>query len=59
MSMVKPGLAQIDPATGTVNQTLSMKKILKLAENYNELMDGKVLPFGLKSTMIVSPGTVP
>jgi len=55
MSMVKPGLAQIDPATGTVNQTLSMKKILKLAENYNELMDGKVLPFGLKSTMIVSP----
>ena len=55
LSMVKPGLAQADSATGTVNNTLNMKKILKLAENYHELMDGKVLPFGLNSTMIVSP----
>lgn len=55
MSMVKPGLAQMDPATGRVSKTLNMKKILKLAENYHELMDGKVLPFGLNSTMIVSP----
>jgi hypothetical protein len=53
--MIKPGLAQMDYATGTVNKTLSMKKILKLAENYHELMDGKVLPFGLNSTLIVSP----
>jgi hypothetical protein len=55
MSLVKPGLAQVDPVTGAVNKTLNMKKVLKLAENYQELMDGKVLPFGLNSTMIVSP----
>jgi hypothetical protein len=55
MSMVQPGLAQEDSDTGAVNKTLNMKKILKLAENYHELMDGKLLPFGLNSTMVISP----
>jgi hypothetical protein len=55
LSMVKPGLAKVDPITGAVNKTLSIKKISKLGENYQELMDGKVLPFGLNSSMIVSP----
>ncbi len=55
LSMIKPGLAKVDSVTGTVNKTLSMKKISKLCENYHELMDNKVLPFGLNSTMIVSP----
>lgn len=55
LSMVKPGLAEVDSVTGTVNKTLSMKKISKLGENYHELMDGKVLPFGLNSSMILSP----
>jgi hypothetical protein len=55
LSMVKPGLAQVDSNTGTVNKTLNMKKLLKLSENYHELMNSKVLPFGVNSTMIVSP----
>ncbi|MDD1763786.1 MAG: hypothetical protein LUQ70_03605, partial [Methanobacteriaceae archaeon] len=36
LSMVKPGLAQVDSNTGTVNKTLNMKKLLKLSENYHE-----------------------
>lgn len=53
--MIKPGLAQVDPTTGTVNKTLNLNKVLKLGENYHQLMDGKVLPAGLNSTMMLCP----
>ncbi|MDP3066665.1 MAG: hypothetical protein Q8N08_08000 [Methanobacteriaceae archaeon] len=56
MSAVKPGLADANLQTGsTVNKTLSMKKLLKLKDNYQELMDGKIVPLGVNSTIIMHP----
>ncbi len=56
MSAVKPGLADVNLQTGsTVNKTLSMKKLLKLKDNYQELMHGKIVPLGFNSTIIMHP----
>lgn len=51
-----PGLAIIDPKTDEViPNTLSMKKINKLMNNYNSLVYGKILPQGVNSSLIIYP----
>ncbi|HMK53506.1 MAG TPA: hypothetical protein VK444_01880 [Methanobacteriaceae archaeon] len=56
MQVVKPGLADVNLQTGsTVNKTLSMKKILKLKDNYRELINGKIVPSGFNSNIIFYP----
>lgn len=56
MLAVKPGLADVNLQTGsTLNKTLSMKKLLKLKDNYQELMGGKIVPLGVNSTIILHP----
>ncbi len=51
-----PGLAEIDAQTGrTVPNTVSIAKINKLKENYNYLIYGRILPWGVNSSMIIYP----
>jgi len=53
---ISPGLAQYDNVTGkTVPNTLSIKKISKLQNHYEELIYGKILPDIMHSTMIIIP----
>lgn len=52
---VTPGLAEVDPETGrTVPGTLSIKKINRLKQEYDQLMP-TVLPDGSDSNIIVYP----
>jgi hypothetical protein len=51
-----PGLALIDSKTGDViPNTLSVKKIITLKNNYNSMIYGKVLPLGVNSSMMIYP----
>ncbi len=51
-----PGIAEINAETNeTIPNTLSMKKINALKANYNYLINGKVLPQGVTSSMIIYP----
>ncbi|WP_414469882.1 hypothetical protein [Methanobacterium sp. ACI-7] len=51
-----PGLADISPETKiAIPNTLSMKKINSLKNNYNSLIYGKILPYGANSSMIIYP----
>jgi len=51
-----PGLAERDFKTGKVTpNTLSIAKINKLGENYNNLVYGHILPLGVESSMILYP----
>lgn len=49
-----PGLAKKE-ANQTIPNTLSLEKILKLKSNYNQLMYGNILPYGLNSSMVIYP----
>jgi hypothetical protein len=49
-----PGLAKKEEY-GTVPNTLSLVKILKLKSSYNQLMYGNILPYGVNSSMIIYP----
>ncbi len=49
-----PGLAKRDFQTGrTVPNTLSIQKIFKLRENYDNLIYGQILPYGFNSSMML------
>jgi len=51
-----PGLAEKDAQTGKViSNTLSIAKINKLGENYDNLVYGHILPWGVGSSMIIYP----
>lgn len=51
-----PGLAEIVPQTKkVVANTLSMGKINALSRNYNSLIYGKVLPWGVNSSLTIYP----
>ncbi len=51
-----PGLAEIVPQTKkVVPNTLSLGKINALSRNYNSLIYGKVLPWGVNSSLTVYP----
>lgn len=53
---VIPGLADIDPVNMKVQpKTLSIRKIKRLKENYDELMVGKVLPPYYHSNLMICP----
>lgn len=55
-SGVTPGLAEIDPVTMEVRpNTLNIRKINSLKENYDELMKGGVIPPYCKSSLTISP----
>jgi len=55
-NLTTPGLALIDPETGKViPNTLSVKKISALKNNYNSLIYGKVLPYGVNSSLMIYP----
>lgn len=49
-----PGLAKKETGK-VVSNTLSIKKISKLKNNYNMFMYGKILPYGVNSSMIIYP----
>ena len=49
-----PGLAKKEEY-GTIPNTLSFVKILKLKGSYNQLMYGNVLPYGVNSSMVIYP----
>ncbi len=51
---IVPGLAKKE-ACRTVPSTLSLVKILKLKDNYNQLMYGNVFPYGVNSSMVIYP----
>ncbi len=51
-----PGLAKKEIVTGKIApNSLSLIKILKLKNNYNQLMYGKILPDGVNSSMVIYP----
>lgn len=55
-NLTTPGLAMVDSKTGEViPNTLSMEKISELSSSYNSLIYGKVLPYGVNSSMVIYP----
>ncbi len=55
-SSMTPGLAKKDILSGrTIPNTLTFRKINKLASRYDEMMPGKVLPDGVNSAMYIYP----
>lgn len=51
---VTPGLAEKNSEKGNT-KILSIKKIYKLQNKYQELMEGKMIPKGAKSSLIIYP----
>lgn len=54
-NLTTPGLALIDPTGRVIPNTLSVKKINVLKNNYNSLIYGKVLPQGVNSSLRIYP----
>lgn len=53
---INPGLASLDPQTGKVNPNLlSLEKIYGLQRNYEALINGKVIPPGFRSSLMIIP----
>jgi len=53
---VTPGLAEINPDTGEIQpKTLNIRKINRLKEYYDELINGRVLPPYCNSTLVIYP----
>jgi hypothetical protein len=53
---ISPGLAAINPQNHIVQpNTLSIRKINRLKDNYDELIGGKVIPHGLNSSLMIYP----
>lgn len=53
---IVPGLAKKDVVTGrTISNTLTFRKINKLAQKYNTYMNGTILPDGVNSAMYIYP----
>jgi len=55
MNLTMPGLALIDPTGRVIPNTLCMRKINALKNNYNSLVYGKVLPQGVNSSLMIYP----
>jgi hypothetical protein len=56
ISGVTPGLASIDSQGKIVHsKIISSSKVKKLKENYQSLVDGKIVPMGFKSSMMLYP----
>jgi len=53
--LTTPGLALIDLTGRIIPNTLSLKKINALKNNYTLLIDGKVLPHGVNSSLMIYP----
>lgn len=55
-SNIIPGLAKIDiTSKRLISHTLTYRKLSKLKGKYSELMPGKILPDGVKSSLILYP----
>lgn len=54
-NLTTPGLAKNDSKGKVIPNTLSMKKIIALKNNYNSLIYGKVLPTGVNSSLMIYP----
>ena len=50
-----PGLAENDSSGKVIPNTLSIKKIIALKNNYDSLIYGKVLPTGVNSSLMIYP----
>jgi hypothetical protein len=52
---VTPGLSDMDLNKKIHSNVISMVKVKRLEENYDTLMDGKVIPSHCKSTLVIYP----
>jgi hypothetical protein len=55
LSGITPGLAEVDSEGKIVPNTLSIKKICVLQSAYSERMDGKIIPHGTHSNVVIYP----
>ncbi|HII84220.1 MAG TPA: hypothetical protein HA271_05160 [Methanobacterium subterraneum] len=52
---VTPGLSDLEINKKTHSNVISMVKVKRLQENYDKLMEGKVIPSHCKSTLVIYP----
>lgn len=52
---VIPGLSDLELNKKTHSNVISMVKVKRLQENYDKLMEGKVIPSHYKSTLVIYP----